>query len=99
MHNFLVSRNGWKSVSMVKTAEPPAGGIPYDRWPVWAKAISLLKTDADGGLGDTVERVIGTANSAAFKAWHLATFGKSCGCSERKTIWNTLYRYDAQSES
>ena len=64
------------------------------QWPLWAEAISFFKSDTDIGVGDTVERIIGKANSAGFKAWHLKTFGKGCGCSERKSLWNAKFPYD-----
>ena len=66
---------------------------PVKQWPAWATAISLLKNDADKGVGDTVERIIGKAASATYKAWYKSVFGKSCGCGERKVRWNKDYPY------
>jgi len=74
-------------------ATPVIHPLNRDRWPLWALAIALLKQDGEIGVGDTLERIIGPANSAAFKAWHMATFKKSCGCSERKAVWNQRYKY------
>lgn len=67
--------------------------IPFEKWPAWAKGVALLKKDCDKGVGDTVERIIGKSNSAAYKAFYLATFKKSCGCSNRKAEWNVKYKY------
>jgi hypothetical protein len=67
--------------------------IPKGQWPLWAKAISLLKTDADKGIGDTIQRTIGDTNSVAFKTWYLTTFKRSCGCSARQDKWNNSFPY------
>ncbi len=60
-------------------------------WPLWAKALKQLATPQDKGIGDVVERTIGNENSAKFKAWHLATFGRPCGCNGRQNLWNQKY--------
>ncbi len=65
--------------------------IPSDKWPMWAKALAQLATPNDKGIGDVVARMIGNENSAKFKAWHLATFGRPCGCNGRQKLWNTKY--------
>lgn len=62
-------------------------------WPKWALVIAKLRSDSDKGVGSTIERVIGAKNSLAFKAWFKATFGRSCGCSERKEKWDAEYNY------
>jgi len=72
---------------------PDSRAIPRDEWPVWAKALALVSTDADKGIGDTVARAIGPKCSAAFKSWHMTVFGKSCGCKARQSEWNQLYPY------
>ena len=86
--------------------QPYANGFTSDRpgqwqerpvkrkeWPVWAKTVALLKTDADAGIGDTIERTIGHHRSIAFKLWFRGIFGKSCGCSARKAKWNKSFPY------
>lgn len=60
---------------------------------MWAKTISLVKTNKDVGIGDTVLRTIGNANSVKFKKWYKTLFGKTCGCSRRHGEWNARYRY------
>lgn len=67
--------------------------IPRDQWPAWAKLIALAAKPEDIGVGDTVERTIGKANSAAFKTWFLAAFGRPCGCATRQAAWNATYPY------
>jgi hypothetical protein len=67
--------------------------VPQSQWPIWAAALAFFKSEKDIGVGDTVERIIGKTNSVAFKAWHLKTFGKSCGCGSRKTAWNAKFPY------
>ena len=67
--------------------------IEYHAWPLWAKSVATVKTDADIGVGDTVERIIGSDNSDALKAWYLKTFHRICGCDGRKADWNLKYKY------
>ncbi len=60
-------------------------------WPMWAKALKQFSTPDDKGIGDVVARMIGDETSEKFKAWHLATFGRPCGCTGRQKLWNTKY--------
>ena len=92
MHSvFLPKSSATNASGQVPRAESIT--VQPAEWPWWAKAIALLKKDGDSGVGDTVERVIGPANSAAFQAWYLATFKKSCRCSQRKAEWNARFKY------
>lgn len=74
--------------------DEPLRPLPCDQWPLWSKALKQFATENDTGIGDTVARMIGDENSAAFEAWYLATFGKSCGCPGRRKQWNLTYPYD-----
>ncbi len=65
--------------------------IPTAAWPIWAKALKQFSKPEDKGIGDVVARMIGEEASAAFKAWHHATFGKPCNCNGRQARWNRLY--------
>ncbi len=65
--------------------------IARDQWPIWAKALAKFSTNEDKGIGDVVARIIGDENSAKFKAWHLATFGRACGCNGRQKRLNMQY--------
>jgi len=65
--------------------------IPYDQWPIWAKAFKQLSNPFDKGIGDVVQRIIGDVNSEAFKAWHKNTFGKDCNCTGRRNSWNLKF--------
>ncbi len=67
------------------------GPMPSAQWPIWAKALKQFSKPEDKGIGDVVARMIGEEKSAAFKAWHLATFGKPCNCKGRQERWNRLY--------
>lgn len=67
------------------------GNRILEEWPIWAKALKQFATPEDKGIGDVVARMIGDENSATFKAWHLATFGRPCGCPERRELWNRQY--------
>lgn len=57
-------------------------------WPLILRPFKLLSQSEDRGLGDIVLRVIGDANSAAFKAWFRKMFGKECGCEKRQNTLN-----------
>ncbi len=65
--------------------------IKPDEWPIWAKAFKWFASPEDKGIGDLIARKIGDETSEAFKAWHLATFGKPCNCTARRERWNRLY--------
>lgn len=67
--------------------------LPFDKWPLWARMVWLVRKESDKGVGDTVRRTIGEANSKAFQSWYQTTFGKSCGCARRQREWNKQYRY------
>jgi hypothetical protein len=75
-------------------AVSPTIAVPTDQWPIWATAISFFKSGSDIGVGDTAERIIGATNSEEFQLWYKKTFGKSCGCSYRKVLWNTKFPYE-----
>ncbi len=65
--------------------------IAKREWPIWAKALKQFAKPEDKGIGDVVARMIGDENSAKVKAWHLATFGRPCGCNGRQKLWNQKY--------
>ncbi len=71
--------------------------IPRDRWPMWTKALAQFSKPEDKGIGDVAARMIGGENSAKFKAWHLATFGRPCGCNGRQKLWNTKYPLNSKA--
>lgn len=63
-------------------------GLKSPNWPILLQPLKLLAKEGDRGLGDIAFRVIGEANSAKYKAWHLKIFGKPCGCNERQATLN-----------
>ena len=62
-------------------------------WPGWARGLAVLRKPEDVGVGDTVHRIIGDTASATFARWHKIMFGTECGCPERRSEWNEIYRY------
>jgi hypothetical protein len=78
--NFTTDQNP------VRSAE-----VPRTEWPVWAKLLSMVATSEDKGVGSVIERTIGPFGGNAFKVWYAATFGKSCGCSERRESFDAQY--------
>lgn len=76
----------------IPAPEPPKP-IPRSEWPIWAKGLALMAVSYDAGIGDTVARLIGDANSERFKTWYKNIFGGECGCAARRAEWNAIYRY------
>ncbi len=75
----------------VPNAKQSGKPATVDEWPFWAKALKQLSTPQDKGIGDVVARIIGAETSEKFKAWHLVTFGRPCGCDGRQERWNRMY--------
>jgi hypothetical protein len=95
---MLISYNGRLVEATVTTGNPLIPEpIPFDVWPVWAKALKHLSKPQDKGIGDVVARIIGDENSEAFKAWFEATFKKQCGCKGRQKRWNMIYPFRMKS--
>ncbi len=69
------------------SSPPPGPGA----WPILLRPLRLLARSGDTGLGDIVERTIGPIGGQAFEKWYLTTFGRSCGCPERREEWNARY--------
>lgn len=93
-HNAnLCASYGWKD--FILDESPQTGQAQYrpDLWPLWARTMHGLRAEGDKGVGDTVERIIGTDNSAKLKSWYQATFGRSCGCDGRKADFNARFPY------
>lgn len=70
--------------------------LPYEQWPEWAKALALLKTDEDKGVGDTAHRLLHLKMAKPLTNLALTTlmtFKKKCGCSERRAEWNLKFKY------
>ncbi len=76
---------------------PPLHPIHIEDWPLWAKGLAMMSKPEDKGIGDVVSRIIGNENSEKFKAWHLATFGKVCGCNGRQKLWNMKYPINSKA--
>ncbi len=66
-------------------------GVVGKDWPFALRPMKLLAKEGDRGLGDIVLRVIGEANSNAYKLWFQRLFGRPCGCSERQDNLNRDY--------
>lgn len=93
-HNANICASyGWKDFIADDTA--PAGATQYrpDLWPLWARTLHSLKTDSDKGVGDTIERIVGSDNSSALKSWYRKTFNRDCGCDGRKADFNARFPY------
>jgi len=73
-------------------AKQQAKAIPYDKWPLWAKAVALGKAEGDLGVGDTIKRTLGGAGEA-FEAWYKRVVGSDCGCKNRADYLTALYPY------
>jgi hypothetical protein len=76
-----------------ETLVPRPSPLAPSEWPIWAAALSFFKSEKDRGVGDTVERIIGKNCSKAYKTWYQSTFGKPCGCTDRKAKFNSRFPY------
>ena len=65
----------------------------HKEWPRWTKLIRMLRTEADRGVGDTVQRIAAKFGGERFKAFS-ARIGMPCGCTQRQEEWNRLWPYD-----
>lgn len=92
MHSVFLLR-GPALVNSHATVVVESPSVSFEKWPLWAKAMALMKKDGDEGVGDTVYRVIGSPASEAFKKWYVRIFGRSCGCSQRHLKWNDQFPY------
>ena len=84
--------------ALPETTPRPRPAVSAEVWPmntfgIAARALRLMKTPADQGVGDTIARVIGPIGGDAYKAWFLETFGRSCGCAERQADLNQKFPY------
>ena len=89
----ICERNGWTEFYNEGGVDHHSPHLEFIQWPLWAKTIATLRTPADIGVGDTVERTIGKGNSDAVKSWYMKTFKRVCGCDGRKEEWNMRFRY------
>jgi hypothetical protein len=90
---FLPQSHGRAQADAKVVTPAPKSPIPFEKWPVWARMIWLVRKKEDRGVGDVVERTIGPASSKAFQAWYKRTYGRSCGCSRRKAEWNQQFPF------
>ncbi len=84
-------------LSLPQIVLKPKPSIPFNDWPMWAKALATRATPEDKGIGDVVARTIGPEASGAFKAFYEMTFGKPCGCNGRQKLWNTKYPLNSKA--
>lgn len=82
---------GYKPIEAARRRHAP---VPRDKWPWWAQAMALVRSDGDAGVGDTIHRRIGPATSEAYARWHKETFKVPCGCAERRRQYNEQYPYE-----
>lgn|SRR6185437_9686435 len=95
MHSVFLTQISGPATAGARVVTVEAKALPTEKWPLWAKAMALMKKKEDEGVGDTVHRVIGHPASEAFQKWYLRMFGKSCGCARRHREWNSKYPYAA----
>lgn len=62
-------------------------------WPIWAKAIAQLRSEADIGVGDTVHRLVMGDQVETI----LQTLGVKCGCTDRRKWLNKKFAYAKSS--
>ena len=90
----ICEANHWTEFYYDSGGGPRFEPVRPPEWPLWAKAIALMKDPTrDAGVGDTAARMIGAETSDAFKSFYQKTFGRPCGCVGRQKDWNNKYRY------
>ena len=62
-------------------------------WPIWAKTVSLARSEKDKGVGDTIARTIGIVGGHKYREWFKRITGRECGCRERQDNLNKLFPY------
>lgn len=72
-----------------KVAAPPR---PKE-WPLWARAVALLRHPEDKGLGDTIARNLAKLGADAMVKLYVQATGGDCGCSRRHEILNQMFPY------
>lgn len=67
---------------------------PSPNWPIWAVAISGMKTPGEKGVGDTIARLVNLKVNLgeAYKAARRA-LGIPCNCEQDQAKLNALYPY------
>ncbi len=71
----------------IPTVPPPK---PRTSWPLAARLLAWLMIPEDKGLGDTIERKLGTGGEI-MKKWYRKVIGRECGCGSRKDKLNVLF--------
>lgn len=71
----------------------PPPSKPIAEWPLAARLIAGLRTDADVGLGDTIARHLARFGGDAFKRIYKKLTGGECGCADRQAALNGLFLY------
>jgi hypothetical protein len=61
------------------------------RWPWWVRGIAMLRSKRDGGLGDTIKRLLWVPGLTFERA--MAWLGIDCGCGGHQATLNRRYRY------
>jgi len=100
IRQYRIDANGERELIFSQDVfnEENSVALPFAQWPMWAKAMKVLSTKEDKGIGDVVRRVIGEENSDRFKKWFRKTFNRDCGCDGRLSEWNQKYPLDSAGE-
>ena len=65
-----------------------------DGWPFWAWSLKWMRSKADKGAGDTIQRIAASMGGEQFKKLS-KRIGLPCRCAERQAEWNKSYPYEA----
>lgn len=93
--SYVASDKAWEAVPLAIAATSKANvpkPVPRAEWPLLARIVARLRDDTDIGIGDTIQRSLGTAGEFYKHAYKSLT-GKSCGCTDRQKYLNQLYAY------
>jgi hypothetical protein len=75
--------------------QPSPQPVPRGEWPLRVRALALLSTAEDRGIGDTAKRVLSHLGADAMAKLYRDATGRDCGCADRQARLNALFRFDS----
>jgi len=91
----MAGRRNPSPAAPTATIEPPtaSSGLPFARWPKWAKFVASQRIAGEPGVGDTVKRLATAAGGEQFKTIFKFMTGHACRCEDRRADWNRRFAY------
>jgi hypothetical protein len=93
---FVPLRVGGEAATKPRQAverKPPPSAVPREEWPAAVEIVAKLATDADTGIGDTIERIGRRFLLGPIYKSFWTAVGTSCGCARRRDSLNSRFPY------